>query len=100
MGVKLLALEGSFPGFSSIATILAGLHNFGIVLVLKQLLNMSSNHQRADSPKCLSCSQRMSSSQAALMQNRSSLVAKGLVKLVILVIFSRLWKFNSVGTMT
>ena len=84
MGRKLLELAGSFPGFS-VATLLACLHNFEMLLILKQLFNMSSIHQSG--AKYLSCSQRMSSSPTALfcfitlMSSWSSLVVKGLVKL-------------------
>ena len=84
MGRKLLELAGSFPGFS-VATVLACLHNFEMLLILKQLFNVFSIHQSG--PKCLSCSQRMSSSPTALfcfitlMSSWSSLVVKGLVKL-------------------
>ena len=60
---KLLELAGSFSGFS-IAIILGCLLNFGMLLVIKQVLNMSSSHGRATGPKCLSCSLRLSSNPA------------------------------------
>lgn len=86
MGRWLLVLAGSFLGFR-MPTTFARLHNFGIFIVDKQLLNVSRNHWRAIGPKCSTCSQRMTSCPAALlwiitlMPSSSSLVVKGLVKL-------------------
>ena len=59
-------LAGSLQGLSK-ATTLDFLHILRMLSVRIHSLNMSSNHWSAADPRCFICSQRMSSSPAALL---------------------------------
>ena len=65
IGRKLFATDGSFPGFSSAAT-LACRQSFAIFLVSVQLLKKRSSQSPALSPNCLISSVWMSSRPGAL----------------------------------